>query len=253
MAETKAGKADILAFMKAWGNVTPRDLVYKFGFTLSYARKRLTILKKQGLAADSRSNSLVSRGWWIITAKGEAKGLYFHEKGLCSKEWCRHSGEHGSANARSAKKHKAVEEQKAAYLRGFKDAESRYKISYSCSKCGQPVDIDTPEEKEFAKLYMEYEKWAHVQCLGEESGRKTSITAISNRLKFLMNEMQKQTADVKKALKLGIKREQMDMNDFNKNYDEYRRLLLLLPANEQLEFIKRSNPLYPGEGLKSSN
>jgi hypothetical protein len=239
MAETKADKADILAYMKAWGDITPYDLVDQFGFTLAYARKRLTMLKKQGLAADSRSSSSVSRGCWAITTKGEARGLYFHEKGLCSQEWCRHSGEHGSANARSAEKQKSAEEQKAAYKQGYKEAESHYKISYGCSICGRQVDIDTAEEKEFAKLYMEHDGWAHARCIGEESGRKASITAISNRLRLLIEESRILTNALKNAPKYGIRPEQINKDELYAIINEIRKLFSLLPANEQMKFLKK--------------
>jgi hypothetical protein len=239
MAETKAGKAVILAFMKAWGNTTPYDLVDKFDFTLAYARKRLTMLKKQGLVADSRANTLHSRGSWFLTNKGERREVYFHEQGTCSEEWCRHSGEHGTANIRSAKKNISIEQQKISYIQGYKDAESRFCISYSCSICGNEVDIDSPEEKEAIKRYMESERWAHAQCISDESGRKGSINAIRKRLIFLLKKQRIFSEAVREAVERGMRTEQIDMSEFYANHNEIRKLLPLFPANEQIEILNK--------------
>lgn len=88
MAETKASKADILGFMRQWEIITPHDLVEYFDYSLSYARKRLTLLKKQGLVEDLGDTPSSYRGQWVLTEKGYSRGLFYHEKGRCSKKWC---------------------------------------------------------------------------------------------------------------------------------------------------------------------
>lgn len=87
MAETKASKADILGFMRQWEIITPHDLVEYFDYSLSYARKRLTLLKKQGLVEDLGDTPSSYRGQWVLTEKEYSRGLFYHEKGRCSKKW----------------------------------------------------------------------------------------------------------------------------------------------------------------------
>jgi len=88
MAEIKVIKADILGFMMQREIITPHDLVEHFAYTLSYARKRLTLLKKQGLVENLGDIPLTYRGQWILTEKGYSRALFYHEKGRRSKEWC---------------------------------------------------------------------------------------------------------------------------------------------------------------------
>lgn len=88
MAETKGSKADILGFIRQREFITPHDLVEYFDYTLSYARKRLTLLKKQGLVEDLGDTPSSYRGQWVLTEKGYSRGLFYHEKGRCSKKWC---------------------------------------------------------------------------------------------------------------------------------------------------------------------
>ena len=49
MAEAKAPKGEFLKFIKERERITAYDLIDRFGYSYSYAYKRLNLLKKQGL------------------------------------------------------------------------------------------------------------------------------------------------------------------------------------------------------------
>jgi hypothetical protein len=77
------------------------------------------------------------------------------------------------------------------------------------------------------------------KLIGEESGRKTSITAISNRLSILIEETKILSAALKDAPKYGIRPEQINKDELYANFNEIRKLLSRLPANEQMKFLKK--------------
>ena len=76
MAEAKATKKEFLEFMRKREMITARDLIAYFGYSYSYACKRLSLLKKQGLVHDMGNTPSTHRGQWCLTEKGHEK-LYF--------------------------------------------------------------------------------------------------------------------------------------------------------------------------------
>lgn len=92
MAEAKAQKWEFLDFMEDREIVTAYDLMQKFGYTYSYAHKKLSLLKKQGLVLDLGDTPSTNRGQWCLTEKGYARLNYLCRKlGVLSerqkKEW----------------------------------------------------------------------------------------------------------------------------------------------------------------------
>ena len=80
MAEAKAKKWEILSFIEDREIITAYDLTERFDYTYSYAYKKLSLLKKQGLARDLGNTPSTYRGQWCLTDKGHAR-LYY----LCRK------------------------------------------------------------------------------------------------------------------------------------------------------------------------
>jgi len=68
------------------------------------------------------------------------------------------------ANGAEIKEPSGEGEKKPGYLDGINRARKLYGISYKCSKCGQLVVIDTPEEKEAASNLMTEAGWGHRDC-----------------------------------------------------------------------------------------
>ncbi len=79
MAETKAPKGEFLKFIKERERITAYDLIDRFGYSYSYAYKRLNLLKKQGLVDDLGATPSTYRGQWCLTEKGYNK-LHFLER-----------------------------------------------------------------------------------------------------------------------------------------------------------------------------
>jgi len=79
MAETKATKRELLEFIKEREIITAYDLIERFGYSYSYAYKRLSLLKKQGLVDDLGATPSTYRGQWCLTKKGYNK-LHFLER-----------------------------------------------------------------------------------------------------------------------------------------------------------------------------
>lgn len=50
------------------------------------------------------------------------------------------------------------------YGQGFITAKNRYSVTYQCSGCGQPMVVNTTEEKEAIKTYMREHGWGHAEC-----------------------------------------------------------------------------------------
>jgi hypothetical protein len=76
MAEAKATKLKFLEFMSQRELITAYDLMGKFGYSYSYAYKKLSLLKRQGLVQDVGDTPAISRGQWCLTDKG-IKRLHF--------------------------------------------------------------------------------------------------------------------------------------------------------------------------------
>jgi predicted CopG family antitoxin len=59
-----------------------------------------------------------------------------------------------------------------AYYRGYKDgyrqAELKFKVTYRCNVCGESIVVNTRDEKEAVRQYMEEHRWGHRECHGEE-------------------------------------------------------------------------------------
>lgn len=62
---------------------------------------------------------------------------------------------------------KAKKDEKA-YSRGYDDgyheAELEFKVTYACNVCGKPIVVNTKEEKEAVKQYMDDHNWGHTRC-----------------------------------------------------------------------------------------
>jgi hypothetical protein len=79
MAEAKAPKGEFLKFIKERERITAYDLMDRFGYSYSYAYKRLNLLKKQGLVDNLGATPSTYRGQWCLTDKGYNK-LHFLER-----------------------------------------------------------------------------------------------------------------------------------------------------------------------------
>lgn len=70
MAATKATKKEFLEFIEDREVVTAHQLTTWFGYSYSYACKRLSLLKKQGLVQSLGNTPSSYRGQWCLTDKG---------------------------------------------------------------------------------------------------------------------------------------------------------------------------------------
>jgi hypothetical protein len=61
-----------------------------------------------------------------------------------------------------------VKKDEQAYSRGYRDgyhqAELKFKITYACNVCREPIVVNTMDEKEAIKRYMEDQGWGHREC-----------------------------------------------------------------------------------------
>ena len=76
MAEAKATKKEFLEFIREREIVTAYDLIERFDYSYSYAYKKLSLLKKQGLVQDIGDTPSTQRGQWCLAEKGYER-LYF--------------------------------------------------------------------------------------------------------------------------------------------------------------------------------
>ena len=76
MAQAKATKREFLEFMREMEVITAYDLMNKFGHSHSYACKKLSLFKRQGLVHDMGDTPSTYRGQWCLTGKGHEK-LHF--------------------------------------------------------------------------------------------------------------------------------------------------------------------------------
>jgi Ribbon-helix-helix protein, copG family len=54
---------------------------------------------------------------------------------------------------------------KQAFTNGFMAAQEKFRVTYTCSKCGKPIEVTSPKEKRAIASYMESNFWVHVECL----------------------------------------------------------------------------------------
>jgi len=80
MAEAKASKWEILDFIDDKKIITAYDLMNMYGYTYSYAYKKLSLLKKQDLVRDFGNTPLTRRGQWYLTEKGRERLRYLCRK-----------------------------------------------------------------------------------------------------------------------------------------------------------------------------
>lgn len=50
------------------------------------------------------------------------------------------------------------------HKKGFEEAALKYKVTYHCSKCGQIMEVQHPNEKEAIDELMRKAGWAHQPC-----------------------------------------------------------------------------------------
>jgi len=79
MSEAKATKKEFLELMREREIITAHDLMNEFGYSYSYAYKRLSLLKKQGLTDNMGNTPSTHRGQWCLTEKGYKK-LHFLQR-----------------------------------------------------------------------------------------------------------------------------------------------------------------------------
>jgi len=80
MAETKATKKEFLEYIRKKEMITAYDLMGEFGYSYSYACKRLSLLKKQGLTDDMGNTPSTHRGQWCLTEKGYKKVRFLQRR-----------------------------------------------------------------------------------------------------------------------------------------------------------------------------
>lgn len=51
-----------------------------------------------------------------------------------------------------------------SYERGFADAKERYVVRYTCSTCGELIELTSMKAKEFAAAAMTEGGWGHADC-----------------------------------------------------------------------------------------
>jgi len=49
--------------------------------------------------------------------------------------------------------------------KGITSAIEVYMVTYLCSVCGKPIELDSPEQKAAASRYMREHGWAHADCI----------------------------------------------------------------------------------------
>ncbi len=49
--------------------------------------------------------------------------------------------------------------------KGITEAMKIYMVTYPCSGCGKPIELDSPEEKVAVGRYMREHGWGHADCI----------------------------------------------------------------------------------------
>lgn len=57
------------------------------------------------------------------------------------------------------------------FRQGFGEAKNRYCVAYLCAECGQPIEIQSGEEKKFCEKLMTRAGWRHNNCQDILKGR----------------------------------------------------------------------------------
>jgi hypothetical protein len=183
MAEPKATKKEFLEFMEERELITAHSLMNQFGYSYSYACKKLSLLKKQGLVQDMGSTPATYRGQWYLTNKGYRRLDFLRQR---------------------------EKEQKAV----VKKEEMR----------------ETEEVLKLKKRVEELEEL--VKILTRPGGIKGEVSR-------LLKEYEKLSAAYARALKLGLKPQQLDLSGLTSRLEKLKRYSELLPAEEQEKLIKR--------------
>jgi hypothetical protein len=51
------------------------------------------------------------------------------------------------------------------YGSGWQEAKNRYCVTFYCSVCGGPLEIDSENVKQAVKVYMKEHGWGHSSCI----------------------------------------------------------------------------------------
>jgi hypothetical protein len=70
MAKAKATRLKFLEFIGKREMITAYGLMDRFGYSYSYANKKLSLLKRQGLVQDIGDTPATRRGQWCLTERG---------------------------------------------------------------------------------------------------------------------------------------------------------------------------------------
>ena len=52
-----------------------------------------------------------------------------------------------------------------AYTKGYREAKTKYAVTYNCSVCGKVITMSTQGERKAGAQYMKENRWAHGECL----------------------------------------------------------------------------------------
>ena len=66
---------------------------------------------------------------------------------------------------RKAKPEELKKARREGYQVGWKEATTKFQVTYACSGCGKPIELSSPGEKEAAAKYMREHNWSHRGCL----------------------------------------------------------------------------------------
>jgi hypothetical protein len=183
MAEAKATKKEFLEFMSERELITAYDLIERFGYSYSYACKRLSLLKKQGLVDDIGDTPSTYRGQWCLTEKGYEK-LHFLQ--------------------RREKEREAVIEKE-----------------------------EMLEKEEMIRLKKRVEELEElVKIFTGPGGLKGEVSRLLREYEGIMTVYAR-------ALKLGVKPEQLDVRELTSRLEKLNRYNELLPAEEREKLVKR--------------
>ena len=51
-----------------------------------------------------------------------------------------------------------------ARRQGYAEGRARFSIAFPCSVCGQPIEVETPNVKEFVAKALMQARWVHAAC-----------------------------------------------------------------------------------------
>lgn len=182
MSEAKATKKELLEFICEREIITARDLIACFGYSYSYACKRLSLLKKQGLVVDMGNTPSTHRGQWCLTEKGHEKLHFLQQRG---------------------KERDAVTKK-----------------------------VEMLEKEEMRRLKKRVEELEELlKIFREPEGLKGEVSK-------LLKECEVLGAAYARALKSGVKPEQLDLRDLTSRLEKLTKYSELLPAEEREKLRK---------------